>query len=555
MKRLECKLAFVLSVSLVVVCAAGCLTSRGAIQSEVAASRYRSYARWRGDEGAEALLPRVDGDLNLEAAVKLGLRYNPGLQEILQEKERARGQLYTAYSEGLPRVDLNAGYTRLDEQQVVDLGFTTFPVGDQDNWNYGFTVTQPLFKGGSIPAVIRGARYFQFLSDETVRQGVQDVILIVANAYYDVLLAQRLLEVQEQALELAKANLDDVTARKEAGVAIEYDRLRARVEVSNVEADMIQQRNVLNRSWTTLFRAMGVSQKSEVELIDELAYMPIEPDFQRAVEIAFTNRPELFQAELDVRVQETVLRTFYSDYLPVLEGWFNQRWAKPGPKGEDGWGDEWSGGVRLTWALFDGLLREGNIIQQKALLEQSAIRLADTEQQVLEDVKNAIFDLADAEELVKSQELNLETAEEALRLVQIGAKEGVNTELEVLDARSALTRTVGLYYNSLYAHTVSRLRLQRALGMLGPPPGTRTVPQDDLPQPSVVPEFMTADAEERPARDMDDLPPEDEPAAGEAAEEAGEAAEEAGSQAEPEEAAPADADAGAAEPGEGAVAD
>jgi hypothetical protein len=159
--------------------------------------------------------------------------------------------------------------------------------------------------------------------------------------------------------------------------------------------------------------------------------------------------------------------------------------------------------VRLSWSLFDGLLREGNIIQQKAILQQSAIQLADTEQQILQEVKNSILDLADAEELVKSQELNLETAQEALRLVQIGAKEGVNTELEVLDARSALTRTVGLYYNSLYAHTVSRLTLQRAIGMLGPPPGTDSVPQDDLPVPSVVPEFMAAGAQAVPAQDMD----------------------------------------------------
>jgi outer membrane protein TolC len=310
-----------------------------------------------------------------------------------------------------------------------------------------------------------------------------------------VLLAQRLLEVQESALELAKANLDDVTARKEAGIAIEYDRLRARVEVSNVEADMIQQRNVLNRSWTALFRAMGVSQKSEVKLTDELTYMPIAPDFQRAVEIAFENRPELYRGELEVRVQEKVLRTYYSDYLPEVEGWFNQRWANPDPKGGTGWGDEWTAGVRMSWALFDGLLREGNIIQQKALLEQSSIRLADTEQMVLEEVKNAVLDLADAEELVKSQELNLETAREALRLVEIGAKEGVNTALEVLDARSALTRSVGLYYNSLYAHTVARLTLQRAIGMLGPPPGTDSVPQENLPKPSVVPQFMPAAAE------------------------------------------------------------
>lgn len=84
--------------------------------------------------------------------------------------------------------------------------------------------------------------------------------------------------------------------------------------------------------------------------------------------------------------------------------------------------------MRLRWTLFDGLKREGNIIQQKAAVAQSAINLSDAEQLALEEVANAILDLTDADELVKSQQLNLERANEALRLVVIGAQEGVNTE-------------------------------------------------------------------------------------------------------------------------------
>jgi hypothetical protein len=70
--------------------------------------------------------------------------------------------------------------------------------------------------------------------------------------YYDVVLANHLYEVQVEALDFAQANLKDVIAREQAGVAIPFDELRARVEVSNVEADMIQQRNKLNRSRTAL---------------------------------------------------------------------------------------------------------------------------------------------------------------------------------------------------------------------------------------------------------------------------------------------------------------
>jgi outer membrane protein TolC len=468
----------------------GCFPSHESVFSDIRQSRSEAFVRWREGTGAEEMLPSLEGKLSLEDAVKLTLVHSPGIQSILEEKEKARGRVWTAYGEALPTVKVTGGYTRLDEVATVDLGLGPIAMGSKDNWYYQVEVRQPLLKVGAVPAV-RGAKFFEFLSDETVRQVVQDAIIRVATAYYDVLLSRHLYDVQAEALEFAKANLRDVSAREAAGVAIPFDTLRARVEVSNVEADMIQQRNRMNRAWTALFRAMGVSQKSQVELDGQLVYVPMTPQYEEAVLKAFTNRPELYQRELDARLQRSALQVYLADYFPQLEGWAWQRWAKPDPHSSSliQWGRQWSAGLSLTWTLFDGLRREGTIVQQRAALRQALIGLADTEQSVLQEVRNAILDLTDADELVRSQQLNLERANEALRLVTQGAREGVNTELQVLDARSALTRTRGLYYTALHSHIVARLTFQRALGLLGPEPGAAQVPVA-APEMGTVPGFM-----------------------------------------------------------------
>jgi len=471
--------------------ATGCFPTRAGVYTEIQQERLRAYVRWRDNLDKDELLPRPKGSLTIVDAVKLALVHNPTLQRTLQEQEKARGQLLTAYSQALPTLEADADYTRVDKVNQISVGATTIAVGALNNYDAQLSLTQPLIQGDSIPAAIRGAKFFQFLNDEKVRQAVQDLIFTVVRDYYDVVLANHLYQVQLEALDFAKANLKDVTARAQAGVAIPFDELRARVEVSNVEADMIQQRNKLNRARTALLRVVGISQKSELDFPDELAYVPMTPDFEKAVEGAFLNRPELYQAELDLRLQKEALRVYYSYYFPKLEAWGLQKWAYPDPHNQEliEWGKQWTAGLRLRWTLFDGLKREGNIIQQKATLRQSVITLFDAEQAVLEQVKNATLDLNDADELVKSQQLNLERANEALRLVTVGAAEGVNTELEVLDARSALTKTRGLYYQALYAHAVARLTLQRAIGTLGTPPGTPTVPEKG-PAPGIIPEFM-----------------------------------------------------------------
>jgi outer membrane protein TolC len=124
-------------------------------------------------------------------------------------------------------------------------------------------------------------------------------------------------------------------------------------------------------------------------------------------------------------------------------------------------------GIETRWTLLDGFDREGDRIVERARLTQREIDLRNAEEGVLLDVQQAILALANADELLDSQARNLERATEGSRLAQVGYTEGINTEVEVVDARSALTQAQGLYYQALYDHNMARLALKRATGTLG----------------------------------------------------------------------------------------
>ena len=470
---------FLIGTVLGLLLATGCAPSRARYYSGLRASRLQAYHRWERQNREELTRPKIEGELSLEEAVRLSLEYSPQLQAALEGKARARGRLIEAYSEALPTVEVSADYTRLDQVFSVDLGVESFQVGDKDNYSYRIRITQPLFKGGTIPIAQRSARLFSYLSDEVVRGTAHNVIFQVARAYYDTLLAEHLIEVQEAALESAQAHLKDVDVRRQQGVATEYDVLRARVDVSNVQADLIEQRNRLDLARTSLLRAIGVSQRSSIELTTDLSYQEIAPDFFEAVKGAFENRPDIYQAVLNLDLQHEAVNEAYTHYLPRLEAYYWRLWAKPDPHVASmiEWGRQWQAGLSLTWTLFDGLAREGKIIQQNALLRQRQILLSDAEEQAIQEIRNAVLELQNAEELVQSQGLNLDRAQRALKLVQIGYREGVNTELEVLDGGAALTRTRGLYHTALHRHVAARLDLQRAMGILGPRGGTQGVPE------------------------------------------------------------------------------
>jgi len=459
----------------------GCAPSAATYYSGLHRRRIGSYERWERQSKDELDHPVIEGPLELEGAIRLALQYNTQLRGALREKERARARTIKAYGEALPDVDLEATYRRLNRAFVVDLGVESFQIGDEDNYSYRVQVTQPIYQGGRVPIALRAARLFSYLSDETVRQSVEGVVFEVAKGYFDVVLAQRMVGVQEAALEAAQAHLANVESRFRHGLATEYDTLRARVDVSNTRADLVAQRNQRDIAITTLLKTMGVSQRSEVKLTTDMQYREMDPDFSNAVRVAFVNRPDIFVAELSRDLQAEALKEGYTKYWPRLSAYFWHLWAKPDPEetSKIRWNTDWEAGLLLTWSLFDGLEREGNIMEQRALLRQREILLADAEQQTVREIKSAILELRNARELVESQQLNLQQADRALELVQAGYKEDVNTAVEVLDARSALTRARGLYYQALHRHTVGRLNLQRAMGMTGLAPRAKEL--ENLP--------------------------------------------------------------------------
>ncbi|MBN2456478.1 MAG: TolC family protein [Sedimentisphaerales bacterium] len=457
--------------SLAIIFIAGC-TGSEKYYSQAALSRQEAFNRWKNRKALEQQnQTRITGQLSLQDCIKLALTNNKMLQFVLQEKEFARGQELSSYSAILPEVSLSGEYKRLDEVASFDIpSGGTISLGDIDNYSASLRVTQPLFSGGAIPAAINAGRLSVLLADQMVRAALQDVIYLSVRSYYDVLLNQYLYQISADAVRSAQAHLDDVKQKRSGGVASDFDVLRAEVELSNFNADLIQNKNTINIAKTQLLKTMGISQDSSFTLSDVLIYVPMKIEMAEAVEVAYSNRPDLFGQEFNTKLQRELLTTARSKYWPTISGFYDNVWAKPDPHSstEIKWGHSWYAGVMAAMPIFDGLSREGEIIQQKARLRQSQIDLIDAEETALFELTKALLSIENTEEFVQSQQLNLSRAAEGSRLAEVGYREGINTQVEVIDAESALTKAKSLYYEAIYSHMVAKLDLQKAMGVLSP---------------------------------------------------------------------------------------
>jgi len=446
----------------------GCVSSEQ-FYEDVGLSRESAYRQWKTrKERQEQSQPRISGELSIINCLKLALANNKVLQRMTEEKEIARGEKLKSYSAILPTVGLTADYLRLDEVSSFTIGGMKITMGDEDNYTVGLRVSQPIYAGGAIRAKIHSARLFSLLADQTVRAAVQDLVYIATHSYYDVLLNQHLLQISADAVRSAQAHLDSVKQRRQGGIASDFDVLRAEVELSNFQAELIRNKNAINMAKTQLLKVMGVSQDSDFTLSNELVYVRSEMIMEEAVEAAYRSRPDLFSREFDIKYQKELLRIARSRYWPIISGYYDNTWSEPDPHNrmDIDWGHLWQAGVMATLPIFDGLSREGDVIAQKARVRQALINLIDAEETALFELTKALLSIEDAEEFVESQTLNFTRAKEGLRLAEVGYKQGTNTQVEMIDAQAALTTARVNHYQAIYSHIIAKLDLQKAMGTL-----------------------------------------------------------------------------------------
>lgn len=472
----------------------GCLDAPTRYSRHVGEAREQAFRDWKasqtpsGDKGVV-----LSGKLSLQDAVKLGLRHNKRLLASMETRGAARGGVIESYGEFLPSLSVGASYARLSEVGEVQVGGATIEIGDEETYSVDLTVSQPVFRGGASTARLRSAWLASLSIDERLRETVQGTIFAIASEYFGVLLAQELFLANDEAVRSAGANLEEVRQKRAQGLATDYDVLRAEVDLSNFQAEMIQQRNRISTGKIRLLKEMGVSQESRVELSEPLEYLPMEPDLEESVRLAYRNRPDLNAAELDLRRQEEAVRIVKSGYLPQIDASFSYLYARPDPVAfgdPNDWGSLWQAGASVRWFLFDGFRREGRLVREDAILRQRGLDLREAEEKALLEIQQAIVTVKDADEFVQSQKLNLTRASEALRLVSVGYREGLNAQIDVVDARSSLTQARSLYYTALHSHTIARLQLQRALGILGPWAGDPVEERRPPEKPGVIEPFM-----------------------------------------------------------------
>jgi outer membrane protein TolC len=437
--------------------------------------------------------------LSLADAVERSDQLGEEVRAAREQVRAADAQVTIARSQGLPQLRLNA------QQNRTLASARGQAVGSLFNQPYTYTAnatfTQTLFQGGKVIKGSRAASAFRQATQHELAEIRANTNLAVQQAYLQALFSARLVQIQQQAYDLAAARLKQAEQFEQGGRFSRYDVLRARVEVANLEPQLLQAREEAELALLEVKRLANIPEAQPIRLttvIDSVLIANILTSVDTTV--APTQRPSLRAAELEARATKLGVSVAKADLWPTFSftyqtgaGAFPNRGQGfptkrgeiapvPCPPGSDpsrvcteqngGWFGDRSFAFVISWPIFDGLRTKGAIDAAATQARLAAIQLANTRELVYNEFARAKTALARAQAQYAARRQNVAEAREAYDLAALRYSRGLGTQIDVSDAQLALTTAETNEARAVYDLYLAIVTLARVQGRQLPLPSS-----------------------------------------------------------------------------------
>ena len=286
-----------------------------------------------------------------------------------------------------------------------------------------------------------------------------DAILTVKQAYFGVLAAQRLISVNQAAVNRRGKILEMVQKGYDIGLRPKIDVVTAKTNLSEAQIALIRAIGDLQNAKAALDHAMGVENPVPYELEDILNYQEVPGTLEDFLGRAYQERPDLQETLHQEEASKKEVEAVKSDYFPFVTAS-----ASVNALGSDvplttNWNVALILDVPINWYRV-----RHEVSEARARLEQGNARVRGARDRVTLDVEGAYNDLNSAKNGVPAAQQSLDAAKERLEIADGRYKVGEGNIIELTDAQTFLTSADAEYVRALYDYNRAASRLERAIG-------------------------------------------------------------------------------------------
>ena len=420
--------------------------------------------------------------LSLNDCIELAIENNENLKNSKLEERVSKALSKEYLSIGFPQINFDGGlqYNHDVPKSLIDISrfMPGVPEGTEQEVQFGQTydgrvdlfVNQMIFNGSYFVG-LSAARELVRLSEKLTERNEIDINESVQKAFFTVLNTKSRIDLVEANLNRLNTLLGQTNELYINGFIEKLDVDRIQVAYNNLKSEKIKADRFYKLSKEVLNFQIGLPVGTDIELTGELTEEVINNFNYNLDDFDYSKRIEYSILQTDKNLKFYDLKNNRSQYLPQIYANYNYGYNTSSSNYDlffdsNRWKSFGTVGLKIIIPIFDGFLKRSKINQSKYKIEQVENQMMFLERSINLQINQSISNYENTKESLLISKQNLELAQNVYLATEKKYKEGVGSNLEVIDSNNSLKIAQNQYYNSLYESIIASIDIKKTLGTL-----------------------------------------------------------------------------------------
>ena len=410
--------------------------------------------------------------VSVSEAIELALENNYGIKIISNNKEIAKNNASILNSGYLPTVSSSSGATfNRDnlEAEFANGESTALNGAKSSRYNASINLNYTLFDGLGRYYDYKRLKETYKLSELQARETIENTIAQLYVVYYNVAQVTENVAVLKKTLTISKDRITRADYQFEYGQGTMLNVLNAQVDINNDSINLINAKQLLVNTKRDLNVVLGNVISSEFS-VDTSVYFKLNIDQNDLANKMKSNNVNLLQLDKNIMINTFIVKANKSGYLPSLGLTGSYGWNKGNNNAASfvavSTNTGLSGGLSLSWNLFDGGATATRVTNAKIELENRSLEKESMVIDIERNFKNAWDDYQNKLTIFQVQENNIITSTNNFNRTQEKYKLGQATSIEFRQAQLNLINSELNRNQAKYAAKIAELTVLQLSGEL-----------------------------------------------------------------------------------------
>ena len=330
--------------------------------------------------------------------------------------------------------------------------------------NLSVTLRQPLFVYNSLAGNLEKAEINLDRSERTYSQAERDIIYNVTEAFYNLYKAKKSVEIAEEKVKQTEDSYNTAASKFKAGLIAEVEALQLEVDFALSKNQLLNSKQDFEERKNDFKLLVGLDNDEDFEMVAELEYSPVELDVGKTINIALENRPEIKNAEADLKINELSIEEVDSRKTIKAEIYANYGINKNDELFDNifrNFLDTRSVSLTVTVPVWDWGKNNLEVEAAEASQNKSLLSLERLKKQIKKEIQSAISKLNSAKARVNILRKNVEVAEKSYEISMERFKSGHITSFDLSQTQLKLTDAKQNNLNAIIDYLIAMADLER----------------------------------------------------------------------------------------------